>query len=111
MPNSLNAVASKEYIERLQMTVEHLHKCSARHSHTVPVHESFQCQTVWQGEVEVFELIGHPKAKRCYGWSQAEGPDAKDERYVCVLEIPPVMNSITAVRLQIDEDFKTGNSQ
>lgn len=24
-----------------------------------------------KGEVQVFELIGHPKAKRCYAWSEA----------------------------------------
>lgn len=45
-----------EYIERLKLAVEHLHKCSARHLETVPVHETFQGQTVWQGEVEVFEI-------------------------------------------------------
>jgi hypothetical protein len=37
-----------------------------------------------QGEVEVFDLNGHPKAKRCYGWSHPEGPDNKGERFVTV---------------------------
>jgi hypothetical protein len=37
--------------------------------HLSPVHETFQGQTVWAGEVEVFDLVGHPKAKRCYAWA------------------------------------------
>jgi hypothetical protein len=66
--NWLNAVASKkEYIERVKMVVEHLHKCTATHSATVPVHEVFLGETVWQGDVEVFDIKGHPKAKRAYG--------------------------------------------
>lgn len=92
-----NAVANKEYIERLKMAVEHLHNCSARHVSTVPVHETFQGQTVWQGEVEVFDLTGHPKAKRCYGWSHLDGAKDESERFVAVLEIPPVDSAQKAV--------------
>jgi hypothetical protein len=105
--NWLNAVASKkEYIERVKMVVEHLHKCTATHSATVPVHEVFLGETVWQGDVEVFDIKGHPKAKRAYGWSHMDG--AKDERtrFVAVLEIPPVESAETAVRLQIVKDAK-----
>jgi hypothetical protein len=48
--NFLNAVANNRvYLERLQMAVEHLHKCKAVHSATVPVHEVFRGQTVSQG--------------------------------------------------------------
>ena len=43
----------------------------------VPVHEVFNGQTVWHGDVEVFDLTGHPKAKRAYAWSHLDGP--KDE--------------------------------
>jgi hypothetical protein len=44
-----------------------LHNCGATWRETVPVHELFRGQTVWQGEVEVFDLQDHPKAKRAYG--------------------------------------------
>lgn len=88
------------------MTVEHLHKCSARHCATVPVHEVFKGQTVWQGEVEVFDLTGHPKAKRAYGWSHLDGPNDQGERFVTVLEIPPVESPETAVRASIMADAK-----
>jgi hypothetical protein len=103
----LNAVANNRvYLERLQLAVEHLHKCKAVHSATVPVHEVFRGQTVWQGDVEVFDLIGHPKAKRAYAWSHLDGPKDERERFVAVLEVPPVESAETAVRVQIVKDAK-----
>jgi hypothetical protein len=99
-------VANKEYIERLQQVIFHLHKADSRHVESVPVHEVFHGQTVWQGTVEVFTLIGHPKASRCYAWSHSDGPDDKDERFVAVLEIPPIVSPVTAVRASIVAEAK-----
>ena len=105
----LNAVVSKsEHIERLKLAVEHLHKCGAHHQRTVSVHEKFNGETVWQGDVEVFGITGHQKAQRCYAWSHLEGDDDSGERFVAVLEIPPVESAETAVRVQIVKDRKTG---
>jgi hypothetical protein len=73
---------------------------------TVPVHEVFRGETVWKGEVEVFELSGHPKAKRCYAWIHKDGKDDQDERAVAVLKIPPVVSPQTAVRVSIVADVK-----
>lgn len=95
-----------DYIARVQVAVMQLHNCSATWRETVPVHEVFQGQTVWQGEVEVFDLTGHPKAKRAYAWSHREGKDDKGERFVAVLEIPPVVSALTAVRASIVADGK-----
>ena len=85
-----------------------MHNCGATWRETVPVHEVFRGETVWQGDVEVFDLAGHPKAKHCYAWSHLDG--AKDERtrFVAVLEIPPVESAETAVRVQIVKDSKKG---
>jgi hypothetical protein len=99
-------VANKEYIERLQMVIQQLHKCTAKHVQSVPVHEVFRGQTAWRGVVEVFDLTGHPKAKRCYGWSHREGPQDTGERFVTVLEIPPVTSPETAVKIAIASDGK-----
>jgi len=100
-------VANKQnYLARLQVAVSQLHNCGAVWRETVPVHEVFRGQTVWKGEVEVYDLNGHPKAKRCYGWSHPEGPDDKGERFVAVLEIPPVESAVTAVRASIVADSK-----
>ena len=88
------------------MVIRDLHDCSSKHVETVPVHEVFRGQTVWQGNVEVFDLTGHPKAKRCYAWSHREGKDDNGERFVAVLEIPPVVSPETAVRASIVSDTK-----
>jgi hypothetical protein len=97
----------REYLERVKLAVEHLHNCRAIHPSTVPVHEVFRGKTVWHGDVEVFDLTGHSKAKRAYGWSHKEGRDDTGERFLAVLEIPPVESAVTAVRFQIVKDVKT----
>lgn len=94
----------QDYLTRLQVAVQELHKCGAVHRQTVPVHEVFRGQTVWAGDVEVFDLNGHPKAKRAYAWSHTEGPDDQGERFVAVLEIPPVVSAKTAVQAAIVSD-------
>lgn len=99
-------MANKEYIERLQMVIHQLHGCSSQHVGTVPVHEVFRGKTVWQGDVEVFNLTGHAKAKRCFAWSHREGQGDEGERFVAVLEIPPVESPETAVRASIVSDAK-----
>jgi len=96
----------QDYLDRLQVAVQQLHGCGAVHRATVPVHEVFRGQTVWQGNVEVFDLTGHPKAKRCYAWSHLDGPNDERTRFVAVLEIPPVVSAETAVRVQIVKDAR-----
>jgi hypothetical protein len=94
----------QDYLARVQVAVSQLHNCGAVWRETVPVHEVFRGQTVWQGEVEVFDLQGHSKAKRSYAWSHREGKDDQGERFVAVLEIPPVVSPVTAVRASIMAD-------
>ena len=94
-------MANKDYIENLQAVIGKLHGCGSSHVETVPVHEVFKGQTVWKGDVEVFDLIGHPKSKRCYAWSHLDKPDDSEERFVAVLEIPPVESAKTAVQASI----------
>ncbi len=67
----------------------------------------FRGETVWKGDVEVFDLVEHPKAKRCYAWSHLDGPNDERTRLVTVLEIPPVVSAETAVRVQIVANTKT----
>jgi len=43
------------------------------------------------------DLNGHSKAKRCYGWPHREGKDDEGERFVTILEIPPVVSPLMAV--------------
>jgi hypothetical protein len=99
-------VANREYIERLQMVIQQLHGCDSKHIESVPVHEVFRGQTVWQGVVEVFALVNHPKAKRCYAWSHREGDNDQGERFVAVLQIPPVYSPQSAVQVSIAAEAK-----
>jgi hypothetical protein len=96
----------QDYLARLQVAVSQLCNCGAVWRESVPVTEIFLGKTIWRGEVEVFDLTGHPKAKRAYGWSHPEGTDNKGERFVTVLEIPPVDSPQTAVKIAIYSDIK-----
>lgn len=91
----------QDYLARLQVAIQQLHDCGANYLETVPVEEVFEGRTIWQGEVEVFDLYNHPKARVCYGWSHREGKDDKGERFVTVLQIPPVSSPETAVKVAI----------
>jgi hypothetical protein len=103
-------VANKQdYLARLQTAVQHLHNCAAVYREAVPVHEVFRVETVWRGEAEVYDLAGHPKAKRAYAWSNREGENDEGERFVAVLEIPPVDSAQKAVQVQIVKDVKEAN--
>jgi hypothetical protein len=94
-------VANKDYIERLKQVIFHLHKASPSWVESVSVHEIFHGKTVWQGEVEVFDLTGHPKAKRCYGWSYDE-----PEQFITILELPPVTDAQSAVKVGVSYQIK-----
>lgn len=96
----------QDYLDRLQVAVSQLHHCGAIHRATVPVTEVFNGQTIWQGHVEIFDLTGHPKAKRAYAWSHKDGKDDADERFVAVLEIPPVVSPESAVKVAIAAEVK-----
>jgi hypothetical protein len=59
---------SPDYINLLSGAVELKHACEAKHIESVPVTASADGKTVWKGMVEVFELAGHARAKRCFAW-------------------------------------------
>jgi hypothetical protein len=94
-------VANKDYIERLKQVIFHLHKASATHVSSVRVEEMFRGKTLWKGDVEVFDLTGHPKAKRCYGWSYDE-----PEEFITILELPPVTDAQSAVKVGVVYQIK-----
>src|SRR5258708_22655879 len=93
-------------IEDIATVIRDLHGAEPMHVKTVPVKEVFQGQTVWEGDVEVFDLEGHPKAERVYAWSHVAGEDDEQKRYVTVLHIPPVDSPQTAVKLAIVQKYR-----
>lgn len=94
-------------IEELRKAIRNLHGCDSKYVESVPVTESFQGRTVWEGFVEVFDLVGHSKARRCYAWAHRDGRDDRSIRYITVLEIQPVDSPLTAVRASIVSEAKT----
>jgi hypothetical protein len=51
--------------------IAHLHGATATWAESVPVRETFRGEVAWEGEVQVFDLAGHPTATRAYAWSHA----------------------------------------
>lgn len=95
-----------DYIQTLKEAIKRLHGCESVHVETVPIVETFQGKTVWAGNVEVFGLVEHPKAKRCYAWSHTHGKDDKETRYVAVLEVSPIDTPRKAVQASIVRDAR-----
>jgi len=94
------------YIAELQDVIRKLHGVESKHVKSVAFKEEFQGKTVWEGVVEVFELIGHPKASLLYAWSH--GTDGEKKRHVTVLHIGPVDSPQAAVRASIVRDYRLG---
>ena len=76
-----------EDLEALRTAIRNMHGVDATWIESIPVHETFQGETVWQGEVQVFSLIDHPQAFRCYAWSYST--EDTQRRYGALLEIGP----------------------
>ena len=85
-------------IEKLRQAIETMHKCTARHIASEAVIELFNGEVAWDGVVETFDLLYHPKAKRCHAWSYEENGETQ---YVTAMEVPPVVSAETAVNVAI----------
>jgi hypothetical protein len=111
LPRSIRGrvVNREDYIEELKAAILNVHSATATHVETVPVVEEFQGETVWEGEVEVFDIRGHPKAKRCYGWGYSTDDDQR--QYVAVLELPPVTSPQTAVKAAVVSEIKNAREK
>ena len=83
-----------DYVAELRSTIRRLYKCEASHSRTEAVKEVVNGQVMWDGNVEVFALLGHDEALRCYAWGHLD--DGKWE-VTTVLAIPPVVSASSAV--------------
>ena len=94
------------YIEELQDVIRRLHGSESTHVETVPVVETFQGQTVWEGEVEVFDLHDHPSASRIYAWAHDTDDPERPKRHVTVLHLPPAITPRKAVQVSIASDYR-----
>ncbi len=94
------------YIEELRDVIRKLHGVESTHVGSVPVKETYQGRTVWEGIVEVFDLIEHPSATRLYAWSHATDDPEKPRRHVTVLHGDRITSPILAVRAAILQEFR-----
>jgi hypothetical protein len=88
-----------KYEAAIRRAFKELHGCDSEYSHTQPIKEMWKGQAVWDGDVEVFDLFGHPrKVVRGFAWAYDKGSGSE---IVCVLDVPPVVSPQTAVQAAI----------
>lgn len=86
------------------MVIRHLHKYEGAHLETVAVKEVFFAVRLFgRVMVEVF-TVTLSLAKKPYAWSAKQG--TPEEQFTAVLEIPPLVDPVTAVRVSIVADAK-----
>ena len=89
---------NEQPIATFQKAIEATHGCRSDLRERVHVSESFEGEPTWEGEVLVFDLIGHPTVLTCYAWSV-------DEQVTAVLHEGPVDSPQAAVRAAIVEQY------
>src|ERR1700735_1637658 len=97
------------YIEELRDVIKHLHGVESTHVESVPIKESFQGKTVWEGIVEVFDLKNHPEAQRLYAWAY-ETDNPKRPRHVTVLHMGHETSPLAAVQAAIVQEYRANES-
>jgi hypothetical protein len=117
-----------DYFDSLEAAIVIGHKCQAVHRTTIFVHERTEYDlTIWEGNVEVFDLRTHPTAQICYAWKYSEGSQSKIftilgnqlvnsaqravQAMICadqqpVKLIPPLTNGLELLRQQMEEARK-----
>jgi hypothetical protein len=85
--------------DQLKEAVQNQLRCKAWFKQAVPVHETFEGQTVWDGVVHVFDLDYNGDVTLAYAWSY-ELDDGK-RRFFVVEHKPPITSPRDAVRAAI----------
>ena len=91
-------------IEELRDVVQKLHGVKATHRASIPVKETWNGKTIWDGVVEVFDLHGHPQTDTAYAWLHDTG-DPANPLPVTVLHIDPALSPAKAVRAFIVQEY------
>jgi hypothetical protein len=95
------------HIDELREIIRRLYGAEATYVESVPVKETFNGQTVWDGIVEVFDLAGHPEAHRVYAWANDTDDPNKPRHHVTVLHLHPIKSAQDAVRAAIVQEFRS----
>ena len=86
-------------LEGFEHAIKETHCAKAQFLSRGPVVETFEGETVWEGEVLVFMLSGHPSATICYAWEV-------DGQVTAVLHTGPVDSPLAAVRAAIVQEHR-----
>jgi hypothetical protein len=93
-----------EYIPELRATIRRLHRCEASHTRTEVVKQVINGRVLWEGKVEVFALLGHDDALRCYAWGDLDVHGRW--QVTTVLAVPPVISAESAVLAAVAAKMK-----
>jgi hypothetical protein len=96
---------SEVSLAALQEAVEGVYGGTAAYRGSEHVQEAFEGKTVWEGEVYVFALSGHPTASTCYAWSSPVKGSGR-RRFFAVLHEGPVKSARDAVRASIVQAYR-----
>jgi hypothetical protein len=99
-----------DYIAFLQDAIREAHGCESTHIETVAVKERFQGKTVWEGDVEVFDVPEHPSADKLFAWGFHENDETPDMKAVTVLAVHPITTPQRAVQAYIANEVRKGQS-
>lgn len=90
--------------------VERIHKCRAIFRQAVQVLETHDGETVWEGDVHLFDLEGHRTATTCYAWTS---PVEDSDRlcYYAILHEGPIKSAADAVRAAIVKGYRNAQER
>lgn len=87
---------SREQREKLKEAIERKALCQVKYLNTQPLRLVEDGQITWKGNVEVFQLDGHPEAKIAFGWGVPV--DENKTEFITVIGRPPLETPIQAVK-------------
>jgi hypothetical protein len=90
-------------IKSLAQAIEQRFGSTPVYVESIPIHETFEGQTVWEGIVHVFDIEG---GQRCYAWAHLEDGQSGKQRIVTVLHQPPVDSPLAAVQAAIVQEHR-----
>lgn len=84
--------------------IRHNFNCEAEWLRTERVREEWQGQSVFDGDVEIYAIKGHPQTDIAYAWSYRTKEGR--ERVMTVLQVTPVTSATDAVRAAIAAEHR-----
>ena len=92
-------------VDALRGEIRNLYGCESVWVAAVPVREQVRGETMWEGQVEVFDLVGSSEADRAYAWVRVSGSSGNRQFFV-MLHRPPVDSAQMAVRAALVGQYR-----